>query len=118
VSHDALGVRSALSEQASLEEARNNDNLHVFFTADLIDNSESCLLSARSLTSAEELVWRWIYTGSSDGGNLVSLVHGARRSLACLFSDDCRSAVLYSCVRLKILLVWAWMRFVRVSVEL
>ena len=118
VSHDALGVRSALCEQASLEEARNNDNLHLFFTADLIDNSESCLLSARSLTSAEELVWRWIYTGSSDGGNLVSLVDGARRSLAGLFTDECRSAVLYSCVCLKLLLVWAWMRVVRVSVEL
>ena len=118
VSHDAFGVRSALCEQASLEEARYHDNLQLFFMADLIDNSESSLLSARSLTSAEELVWRWIYTGSSDGGNLVSLVDGARRSLACLFTDECRSAVLYSCVCLKLLLVWAWMRVVRVSVEL
>jgi len=102
VSHDALGVRSALCEQASLEEAWYHDNLQLFFMADLIDNSESSLLKARSLTSAEELVWRWIYTGSSDGGNLVSLVDGARRSLACLFIDECRSAVLYSCVCLKI----------------
>ena len=87
-------------------------------TADLIDNSESILLSAHSLTSAEELVWRWIYTGSSDGENSALLVRGARRALSCLFSDDCRSAVLYSCVRLKFILVWAWMRFARVSVEL
>jgi len=58
-------------------------------TADLIDNSESILLSAHSLTSAEELVWRWIYTGSSDGENSALLVRGARRALACLFSDDC-----------------------------
>jgi|NorSeaMetagenome_1021524.scaffolds.fasta_scaffold136195_1 hypothetical protein len=58
---------------------------------DLIDKSESALLSARSLNSAEEMVWRWIFTGSRDGEMSATLVQGVRRALASLFSDNCRS---------------------------
>ena len=61
--------------------------------ADLIDKSELAILSARSPNSAEEMVWRWIFTGSSDGERSATLVQGVRRALASLFSDNGRSAV-------------------------